>query len=251
MEVRRLGRERILGVLGFLRFLASTIVAAMLGLATGLPVLAMGLVVPVQVVGPLALVVGGLSAGLGAAWVANLFARDRSRLLLVAGVAEASAVLLALLMLVSFLLPVPGLDSLFVGPLIYVAGVCAAIVAVNAGVAAVRLRGTRGRLGLDGAAAILLSGFCSLLGLSVGGAGLLPMVPDWGLVRLGYENLVWISLVFLAVGVAMTFLRSRRPSPGHELGHDAATTLALVAAMLPVVVGSISFACSNLVGCGA
>lgn len=220
-------------------------------MATGLPVLTMGLVVPMHVVGPLALVMGALSAALGAVWVANLFVGDRSRLLLVVGVAEVSAVSLAILMQASFFLPVPGLGSLFVGPLIYVAGVCVAVVAVNASVAAARLRGTRGRLGLDGAAAILLSGIGFVLGLSVGGARLLFMVPDWGLVGLGYENLVWISLVFLAVGVAITLLRSRRLSPGHELGRDAATTLALVAAMLPVVVGSISFACSNLVGCGA
>lgn len=208
--------------------------------------MAMGLVVPIQVVGPLALVTGALSAALGAVWVSNLFAPDRSRLLLVVGVAEVSGVSLALLMLVSFSSSVFGLASPFLGPLIYTAGVCVSIVAVNAGVAVVRLRGTRGRLGLDGAAAILLAGIGFVLGLFV-----FPMVPDWGLVRLGYENLAWISLVFLAVGVAMTFLRSQRLSPGHELGRDAATTLALVAAMLPVVVGSISLACSNLVGCGA
>lgn len=247
MEGQRLGRKRVSGgVVGLLRFLASTVVAGVLSLATGLPVLMMGLVVPIQVVGPLALVTGALSAALGAAWVANLFARDRSRLLLVVGVTEISGVSLALLLLVSFSLPVPGLSALFSGPLIHVAGVCVAVVAVNAGMAAVRLRGTRGRLGLDGAAAILLAGIGFLLGLLA-----FPMVPDWGLMRLGYENLARISLAFLAGGVAITFLRSRRLSPGHELGRDAATTLALVAAMLPVVVGSISFACSYLVGCGA
>jgi len=51
------------------RFLAAVVVAAILGLAAGLPVLAMGLVVPFYVVGPLALAAGALSAALGGSWV--------------------------------------------------------------------------------------------------------------------------------------------------------------------------------------
>ena len=245
MGVRRVGR---VGVGGFLRFLAAAAVAAALGLASGLPVVAMGLVVPIQVVGPLASAVGALSAALGAAWVANLFARDRGRLLPVVGVAGATAASLVLLALSLYLLPIPGLDPLS-GSLLRTAVVCAGVVAVNAGLAAVRLRGPRGRLGADGTAALLLSVAGFGIGLSAG--GVLPWVPDREFMRLGYGALAWIGLAFTILGVVVAVLRSRRVSSGHELGRDAATTLALVAAMLPAVVGSISFACSNLVGCGA
>jgi hypothetical protein len=226
-----------------IRFLAAVVVAAMLGLAVGIPVLTIGLVVPIHVVGPLALAAGALPAALGAGWVGNLFTRDRSRLLLVVAVAEASAAVLCLVMLASSFLP-----GLF-GPLIYTAAVCAGVVAISAGVAALSLRGPRGRLGWDGAAALLASAAGFVLGVSAGGAGLLPLIPDRSLVTLGYVDLAWISLVLMVAGASMAVLRSGRFSPGHELGRDAAATLALVAAIPPGVVGSISFACANLVGC--
>lgn len=243
-----MGRRGGVGMISGVRFLAAVVVAAILGLAAGLPVLAMGLVVPFHVVGPLALAAGALSAALGAGWVGNLFTRDRSRLLLVVAVAEASAVVLFLVMLALIFLPGLRADLLF-GPLIRTAAVCAVVVATSAGVAALCLRGPRGRLGWDGAAALLASAAGFGLGLSVGWAGHLPLIPDWRFVTLGYEDLVWISLAFLVAGASMAVLRSGRFSSGHELGRDAAATLALVAAILPGVVGSISFACSGLVGC--
>ena len=234
-----------MGVIAVVRFLVAVVVAAVLCLAVGLPVLGMGLVVPAQVVGPLALAAGALAAALGAGWVGNLFTRDRSRLLLVVAVAEASAVMLYLVMLASAFLP--GLRvGLFFGPLIYTAAVCAVFVAVSAGVAALRLRGPMERLGWDGAAALLASVAVLVLGFLAGGVGLLPLSSKWDLVTLGYGSLAWISLAFLVAGASMA---AGRFSPGHELGRDAAATLALVAAILPGVVGSISFACSNLVGC--
>jgi len=64
-----------------------------------------------------ALVTGAIPAALGAGWVSNLFARDRSRLLLVVALAEASAVVVFLVVLASALLPGPGQG--FVGPLTY------------------------------------------------------------------------------------------------------------------------------------
>jgi hypothetical protein len=229
-------------------FLAAVVVAAMLGLAAGTPVLTMGLVVPFGVVGPLALAAGALAAALGAVWVGNVFMPGRSRLVSVVAVAEASAVVLFLVMLASVFLP--GLRlGLLSGPLVYTAAVYAGGVAISASVATFRLRGPRGRLGWDGAAALLVSAALLILGVSVGGAGLFPLIPDRGLVTLGYESLAWICLVCLVAGASIAVLRSGRFSPGHELGRDAAATLALVAAIPLGVVGSISFACSNLVGC--
>ena len=70
-------------------------VAALVGGVLGLvPVLAMGLSVPILVVGPLAAVTGGLFAGLGAAWAGTLFSPDgsRSHLLGVLLVSEVAAV---------------------------------------------------------------------------------------------------------------------------------------------------------------
>jgi len=208
----------------------------------------MGLVVPFQVVGPLALAAGALPAALSAGWVGNLFARDRSRLLSVVAVAEVTAVGLFVVVLASAFLPGirPGLLS---GPLIYTAALCSVIVAISASVAALHLRGPRGRLGWDGAAALLASAAGLVVGISAGGAGLLTLVPDLGLAALGYEGLAWISAALLVAGASMAVIRSGRFSPGHELGRDAAATLVLVAAIPPGVGGSISFACSNLVGC--
>ena len=79
-------------------------------------------------------------------------------------------------------------------------------------------------MGWDGAAALLASAFGFVLGLSVGGAGLLPLIPDWGLVALGYGNLARICLVVFVAGATMAVLRSGRISPGRELGRDAVAT---------------------------
>lgn len=237
-----------MGMIFGVRFLVALVVAAVLGLGVGIPVLGMGLVVPFQVVGPLALATGALVAALGSGWVGNLFMPDRSRLVLIVAVAEASAVVPLLVMIAPVYFP--GLRlGLLSGPLVYTAAVSAVGVAISASVATVRLRGPRGRLGWDGAAALLASAAVLVLGISTGGAGLIPLVPERGLVTLGYESMAWISLVCLVAGASMAVLRSGRFSSGRELGRDAAATLALVAAIPPGVVGSISFACSNLVGC--
>lgn len=236
------------GVICVVRFVVAVAVAMVLGLAVGIPVLTMGLVVPFHVVGPLALFVGALVAALGAAWVGNLFAEDRSRLLLVVAVAEASAVVVLLVMLAAAFLP--GLRSyLQFAPMVLAAVVCVGGVAVGAGVAALRLRGPRGRLGWDGAAALLASVVVFVLGVSVGGAGLLPGVLDFGVGALGYGGLVRIGVLSLLAGASLWVARSGRYSPGHELGRDAAMTLALVAAILPGVGLSIHLACSNFVVC--
>lgn len=52
------------------------------GMAGALPVATLGLVVPGYITVPLALIAGALVAGIGAGWVANLLAPDRTRSML-------------------------------------------------------------------------------------------------------------------------------------------------------------------------
>ena len=119
------------------------------GIAAGVLVLGMGIVVSLQVVGPLALVASAFPAALGAAWVGKLFAEDRRPLLLVVAVAEAAAVVTFLAMLAAALLP--GLRSyLRFAPLaltvvlragVIVAGACAVRGDGSGGTAPGRCRG--------------------------------------------------------------------------------------------------------------
>ncbi len=230
------------------RFVAAVAVASVLGLAVGVPVLTMGLVVPSGVIVPLALVAGAVPAALGAAWVGSLFTEDRSRLLPVLAVAEASAAVVFVVALAAAFLP-GSRQYLPVAPLMIWAFICVGAVALGAGVAALRLRGPRGRLGWDGAAALLASVAVLALGVSAGGAGLLPGVPALGVRALGYEGLIWVSALSLVAGLALWVARSGGFSPGRELGRDAAATLALVAAILPGVALVTHVACSSLVAC--
>ena len=223
------------------RFLVAVIAAAVLGLVVGVRVLAMGLVVPVYVVGPLSLVAGSLAGAVGAVWAGNLFVRDRGRLLPTVAVASATAAVISLAL---FLSPGLGWDPLS-GPLIRTAVVCVLAVAVGAGIASLRLRGPRGRLGADGVLALLASGVVLVAGVSVG--GVLPGVPGWHLPSPGYRGPALGSLCLALLGLLMA---AGRPA-GRELGRDAAVTLALVAAILPAVVGTIALACAGPVGCGA
>lgn len=231
-----------------LRFVAAVAVAAVLGVVVGILVLTMGLVVPFQVVVPLAQVAGALAAALGAAWVGNLFVEDRSRLLPVVAVTEASAVVVLVVAFGAAFLPGLGAHLSF-APTITAAVLCVGVISVGAAVAALRLRGPRGRLGWDGAAALLASAVVFVLGVSVGGAGLIPGVPDIRVEALGYGGLVGISAFTMAAGTALLVLRSGRYSPGYELGRDAAATLVLVAAILPGVGLTTHLACTHLVAC--
>lgn len=224
----------------------------MLGLAATLPVFAMGLVVPATVVLPLALLVVALVSAVVAGWVCNVGVRDRSRLPAVMGVAVASAVVLAALTSAAFF--VPALDAVvWGGGAIYSLGAYELVISSNASVAALLFRGARGRLGWDGAAALLASIVGPAFLLAMENAWLIPWIPDVrpGWYRFNYETMVQVSLAALAIGVFLTILRSRRISSGHELGRDAAMTFALLAAILPAATGTISLACSTFVGCGA
>jgi hypothetical protein len=204
----RMGAVLVSGV----RLLAAVVIAAILCLAVGVPVLTMRLVVPFHVVGPLALVTGALAAALGAAWIGNAFAHDRSRLLMVVAVAEALAVVPAAVMIAGYLWP-GARHGLFMAPLIQTAAVSAVIIAVGAGLAALLLRAPRGRLGWDGVLALLASVAGLVLGLLVGWAGLLPGPPGVGIQTVGYEDVVRVGVALAVAGALMAglqFLRSSR-----------------------------------------
>lgn len=81
------------------------------------------------------------------------------------------------------------------------------------------------------------------------GPGLIPGIPQTALASAGYDRMVRFGLILSAAGVLMAVLRSRRISPGHELGRDAWITLALVAGILPAVSETFSLLCSTLVAC--
>jgi hypothetical protein len=136
----------------------ATYVAALAGAIIGIfLVLPFGLVVHELVIMPLALLVGGLLASVGASWAASQLARDqtRTRLLPVVAFAEAGAALAALMFAVIYtgdaarpenVLPTPG-----------VIGIAASLVlALDVTLAAWRFRGTQSETASQGRLMALL-----------------------------------------------------------------------------------------------
>lgn len=122
-----------------------------------LPVMPVALGVPAQVVMPLAMLLGGVCAGLTASWRANRHATDgsRSRLVPVTGVAVAVAVPAGGLTVLGMALTVP------LPPIAY-AVVCAVLIGSGAAEAAHRLRTSTSDHRGDLARSLLLA----LLGLA-------------------------------------------------------------------------------------
>lgn len=234
-----------------LRFVASFGVAFAAGLVGVVPVATLGLSVPFYVVGPLALGAGGLLAAVGASWVSNVGVGDRGRLLAVVGVVEVAALVLAALLFAGPLVGIEGL--LFGGPLIYTLAVFVGVIALNASLAALLLREPRGRLAWDGTLTLLLSAAWLALVLLAGPLPLSMLVPALPEAEFftSFGGLMWSSVILLAVGVGVAVWRSRRYSPGHQLGRDAAVTLCLLAAIPLVVAGTTSALCSTLLRCVA
>lgn len=233
----------------FLRYAVVFIVALVGGVAGSAPVYVMGLVVPVTVVGPLALLVGSLLATLFAGWATNLVGRGRSRLFAIFGVSLLAAVVALLLRFAGAWAVNTFEMGLGIGStlLVYLPG--AIFFSVMTAVAALRLRGPGGRLGWDGAAALVLSACGSIFLLLVN--PIVPVVPPAQYVLVNYEIVVWASLAVAVLGLlAVAWCYSRGVS-GRELARDAAVTLSLLAALLPVVSGTIHVSCSTLVRCGA
>ncbi|WP_152365635.1 hypothetical protein [Microlunatus speluncae] len=92
-------------------------IAAIVGIA---PLLALGLVIPPQLIVPVAALAGGLLAGLVSSWIRNAFTSDSSsRLLTVVGVTAAAALVVAVGMFLCLMfLPVPIIVYLLIAALI-------------------------------------------------------------------------------------------------------------------------------------
>ena len=231
-----------------LRFAVASVAATVLGFVSALPVFVLGLAVPGYVVLPLTLGVMALVAGIVASWTTNVMASDRSLLTWVISVAGATAVVLGAAATAAFFVPALSGTFIVAGPPIYALGVSAGVISLSASVAATYLRGPRGRLGWDGAVALAASLAAFLLILSAEMAGLVPLVPQ--IPSFGdYGTVVRASLIVLVIGLALAVLRSPRISSGHELGRDAAITLASVASIVPSVAGVVSCLCGSVVPC--
>lgn len=130
------------------------VLATAAGTFAALPVYAMGLVVPMVVVWPLTLATVALVAALVASLFGNLTVRGgtRARLLVVVGVSEGTAVVLALASASTYLAP----DSLPAWPAIYYVVVASAASALAATAAAHRWRSASGSWRRDVLAAVAL-----------------------------------------------------------------------------------------------
>ncbi len=118
------------------------VLATTAGTLAAFPIYAMGLVVPMVVVWPLTLSTVALVAAIVASLFGNLTASDgtRARLLVVVGVSEGAAVVLALASASTYLAP----DALPAWPAIYYVVAAAVVVALAATAAAQRWRTASG-----------------------------------------------------------------------------------------------------------
>ncbi len=147
----------------------SWVLSSLAAFAMILPLMAWGgLVVPPQLIAPVASLTGGLLAGLVTSWVRNAFMSDASsRILVVVGTTAAAALVVAVIMfLASMFLPMP---------IIFHLPIAAMILGAFASWAAWRFRSPGRRLARDalislvllvgGAALIMLTlfGFCATL----------------------------------------------------------------------------------------
>ena len=152
------------------------LVALVGGTAAFLSVFVLGLAVPGLVILPLTLVGVALFAGLGAASTSSNFASPdstRSRLPGVLLFSLVSTVLAALATLIeSLVLAAVGMYAIVFGAVLFY-GAAAVVLAGGTSLAVFRLRGPRGRLGIYGAAALLLSGLWTVATVLLGPGGYL------------------------------------------------------------------------------
>jgi hypothetical protein len=126
--------------LRFLRYLLVWIVFAAACLLSLVSTAVFGVVVPGDIAFPLAMGLGSLFAAVTAHWVSNALTPDRARLLLIVGVAEIAAAVVAagFLALLHYLGAIRGIMA----PLIYPLLVSAGIISLCATVATAALRTT-------------------------------------------------------------------------------------------------------------
>lgn len=229
-------------------------IAAFFGSMVGaLPVAVLGLSVPGLIVGPLSLLAGALAAALSAGWVGNLSSTDNTRSRLLAILAASCAGAVAALVVGALLLAAPrllGTPAMGLN-LISVLALCALILCAVTTIATWRLREERvGRLGLDGAAALVLAAMWFAILLLISGPGyLLGVVPASFTAGLSVVAFSGVNLAFAVVGIGLVARRWRQGPQGSGLGLDAAITLALIGLAPVVVEGTIYLGCQMLT-CG-
>ena len=231
-----------------LRFLGAAAAAVVVSAVGAVFVATAGLVVPMHAVWPVTLVVAALLAAVAANWVGNVLARDRARLLAVVATSVVAALVLSIATGASLYLPALGM-LIFGGSLFITVAGCAAVLSVVAAVAALRLRGERGRLGSGGVVALVLAAAVLLARVMIEGSGLIPWIPETSL-SYGLPLLaVQAGLLLLALGALLAALVSRRIPDPRGLATDAWLTLALVAAVPGTAWGTFYALCSKLVTC--
>ena len=242
-------------------FVGVPVVALVAGVAGSVPVLVMGLVVPMFIVGPLALVVGSLLATLSAGWVANLSAhgaaaRTRSRLWTIFAVALAASLIGPLTgMAWAFFVDELGVGMRF-GPslaMVYLPG--AVIFSGVTTLATWRLRSpATDELGFLSRTAIVLAAvwivfFALMESISIWGYGYFP--ENIVGLALGLEFIVLFAggLILAALGIFLV-TRFSRGARRDSLRWDAALSLVSVGLLPFAVAGTIFLGCS-VSYCGA
>lgn len=237
-------------------FVGVPLAAAAGGLVGFLPVVVMGLVVPVFLVGPLGLATGALLATLLAGWIANFAAfsdkagcRERSRLLMVFLVSLLGAVAgLLVSMVITIIIDSLGAMNVMSVLLFYLPSIIVFTAATT--VATWRFRNPvegETSLGFVGAATLGLSSAWVLFlflyewfGPQLG--GLLPsnlglFLPLWFIAMLG--------LLLAASGTAVYVVFTR-----NKIIQDAGLTLILTGLTPTLIIGTIATGCT-LAYCGA
>jgi hypothetical protein len=152
----------------FLQRFATLVVALLSGAVLALFIFLFGLIVPEAIIFPLTFGIGAIFAAIGASWVGNRLAteRTRSRLLPIVGISETTAVVVAVGLLALMLnhLPTPGFvierSGMAPGRIVDVV-LGMVFIALSASWATWRFRSSERRTGRD--AAIMLG----LVGLSI------------------------------------------------------------------------------------
>ncbi len=222
------------------------------GTAAFLSIFVLGLAVPGLVILPLTLLGAALFAGLGAAWTSNFIAPDstRSRLPGVLLFSLISTVLAGLAtLIVNLVLAAVGMYAIVFGAVLFY-GTAAVVLAGGTSLAVFRLRGPRGRLGIYGAAALLLSGLWTVATVLLSPGGYLVSGVQDGIFQSRSESEVYgtaaaVGLALAALGIFGTVRGFREASGRASLGRDAALTLALVGLYPPVAIGAVYAVCDT------
>ena len=226
-----------------LRYAAVFIAAFVGGVVGFLPVYVMGLVVPLLVVGPLALLAASVMATLLACWIANFMAPDgsRSRLLGVFG-ASVIAIVLAIFLYFAGAWAVNVFRlgfEIWVTLLVYLPAAFAFAGVITA--VAWRTRSPGGRLGWPGGVMLLAAVGILSLAISTSYSVGFFFVSEGTMVLAG----VFLAILSLLVAIWVSRRHSR------DLLGDAGITLCLSAALPPVIYGVTYVSCSYLTYCGA